>query len=357
MTTALDPTSTTPAAAEGGGAKIPSVPDTMPAIAADRYGSADVLELRTVPVPTPAADQVLIRVRAAGVGRGVWHLMTGTPLVIRLGFGLRAPKRPVLGMEVSGTVEAVGSEVTRFAPGDEVFGMGLSTYAAFAVAPEAKLALRPEGLTPVEAAAMCDSASTALQAVRDHAQVSAGQRVLVLGGSGGVGSYAVQIAKAQGAHVTATARTPKVEFVRGLGADEVIDHRTTDPTDLPAGAPRYDAIIDIGGNNPLRRLRGVLAPEGTLVIVGGEQAGGGLLAGFGRQIWASIRSLTTRQTLKTFIAAEDHAHLEDLATLVAAGDVRPSVDRTYPLAETAAALHALEAGEVRGKLVIEVDPA
>lgn len=357
MTTALDPTSPTPTSTEDGGAKISSVPETMPAIAADRYGSADVLELRTVPVPTPDADQVLIRVRAAGVGRGVWHLMTGTPLVIRLGFGLRGPKRPVLGMEVAGTVEAVGSDVTRFAPGDEVFGMGLSTYAAYAVAPEAKLARRPEALTPVEAAAMCDSASTALQAVRDHANVQAGQRVLILGGSGGVGSYAVQIAKAQGAHVTATAGTPKVEFVRGLGADEVIDHRTSDPTELPAGAPRYDAIIDIGGNNPLRRLRSALAPEGTLVIVGGEQASGKVLAGFGRNIWATLRSLATRQTLKMFVATEDHAYLEDLVALVVAGDVRPSVDRTYPLDETAAALHALEAGEARGKLVIEVDPA
>ncbi|MCB0970325.1 MAG: NAD(P)-dependent alcohol dehydrogenase [Acidimicrobiales bacterium] len=327
----------------------------MPAVVGDRYGSAEVLELRTAPTPTPGAGEVLVRVRAAGVSRGVWHLMKGHPLVVRLGFGLRSPKRPIPGLELSGTVVEVGEAVTRFSPGDEVFGMGLSTYAAYAVAPEAKLARRPEGLTPVEAAAMSDSASTALQAVRDHAGVVAGQRVLILGGSGGVGTFAVQIAKALGAEVTATASTAKVDLVRSLGADEVIDHRTTDATDLVTGAAPYDAIIDIGGNTPLRRLRRALAPEGTLVIVGGEQSDGKILAGFGRNIWATLRSLATRQTLKMFIAEEDHAYLEDLAALVAAGDVRPSVDRTYPLADAAQALDRLEAGEARGKLVIAVD--
>src|SRR5215203_5703730 len=259
----------------------------MKAIVQDEYGSPDVLELRDIDIPEIAHDEVLVRVHAAGVGRDVWHVMAGLPFPIRLaGYGLRAPKNPVLGSDVAGVVEAVGKDVSRFRPGDEVFGIGKGSYAEYARAPEDKLAPKPENLTFEQAAVLAIYGSTALQALRDHGKVEPGQEVLVIGASGGVGTYAVQIAKAFGVQVTGVCSTQKVEVVRSIGADYVIDYRRED---FAEGDKRYDLILDIGGNSSLTRLRRALASRGTLVIVGGE-GGGRWLGGLERQLWATMLS-------------------------------------------------------------------
>jgi len=323
----------------------------MQAIVHDAYGSTDVLELRDVDVPEIAADEVLLRVHAAGVDRGVWHVMTGLPYPIRLaGFGLSAPKNPVLGMDVAGVVEAVGASVTRFQPGDEVFGIGKGTFAEFARVPETKLALKPANLTFEQAAAVAVSGLTALQGLRDRAHLEAGQHLLIIGASGGVGTYAVQLAKAFGAHVTAVCSTTKVDLVRSLGADRVIDY-TRD--DFAQGTERYDAILDIGGNSSLARLRQVLASAGTLVIAGGE-TDGRWLGGSDRQIRALVLSLFVSQRLVTYVCRENHADLLVLKELIESGQVTPVVDRTYPLSEAAKAIAYLKEGHARGKVVITV---
>ncbi|WP_421118541.1 NAD(P)-dependent alcohol dehydrogenase [Aquihabitans daechungensis] len=255
-----------------------------------------------------------------------------------------------MGTELAGTVVAVGEDVTRFVVGDEVFGYAKGTCATFAVAKEEKLAHRPDGVTPEQAAALVDSASTALQAVRDHAEVRAGQRVLVLGASGGVGSFAVQIAKARGAEVTGTASTAKISFVADLGADHVIDHTTSDP--LATEQP-FDVIIDIGGNRPVKAMRRVLAADGTLVIVGGE-GGGKLTGGFQRQLLAPARAIGSSQRVKTVVATEHHRFLDDLAQMVVAGDLIPAIDQTHRLADTRIALERMEAGRIRGKDLVEI---
>ena len=249
----------------------------MKAIVRDIYGPPDVLELRDIDKPEVADDEVLVSVRAAGVGRDVWHVMTGLPYPIRLaGFGFRAPKNPVIGSDVAGVVEEVGKNVTRFQPGDEVFGIGKGAYAEYVCAREDKLAPKPANLTFEQAAVVAISGSTALQALRDHGRVEPGQEVLIIGASGGVGTYAVQLAKAFGAQVTGVCSTTKVEMVRSIGADHVIDY-TRD--DFAGGDQRYDLILDIGGNSSLARLRRALTPRGTLVITGGE-TDGRLLGGF-----------------------------------------------------------------------------
>jgi NADPH:quinone reductase-like Zn-dependent oxidoreductase len=323
----------------------------MKAIAQDTYGSTDVLELRDIDTPEPADDEVLVRVRAAGVDRGVWHVMTGLPYPIRLaGYGLRTPKNPVPGMDLAGVVEAVGKDVTRFRPGDEVFGVGKGTFAEYARAAESKLAPKPAKLTFGQAAAVAISGLTALQGLRDHGKVRPGQRVLVIGASGGVGSYAVQLAKAFGAEVTGVSSTTKVDLVRSLGADHVIDYTSAD---FAAGDPRYDVILDIGGNSSLSRLRRALAPKGTLVIAGGE-TGGRWLGGFDRAIRAVLLSRFVGQQLKTYVSKENYQDMIVLAELVEAGKVTPAVDRTYPLAEAAKAIRYVEDGHARGKVVITV---
>ena len=323
---------------------------TMRAIVQDRYGSADVLELREIPRPAIGATDVLVRVASAGVDRGVWHLMTGLPYPTRLGFGLRRPRQPVPGMDLAGEVVAVGSDVTRFAEGDLVFGIGTGTFAEHARAPQEKLAPLPRGLDLVAAGALAVSGSAALQAVEDHGRVEAGQRVLVLGASGGVGSYAVQIAVALGAEVTGVASASKLDLVHELGARQVVDHRSTDPLD---GSAHYDVIVDTGGNRRLRDLRRALAPHGTLVIVGGE-GGGRWLGGLDRQARAVATSAFTRQRLTTFVAKEDAAHLERLADLVERNGVTPMIGGTFPLGRAADAIRHLEAGSARGKALLEV---
>jgi NADPH:quinone reductase-like Zn-dependent oxidoreductase len=323
----------------------------MKAIVHDTYGSADVLELRDVDRPVIADDEVLVRVHAAGVDRGVWHVMTGLPYPIRLaGYGLRAPKNPVLGMDLAGVVEAVGKDVTRFQPGEEVFGIGKGAFAEYARVPEENLAPMPANLSFQQAAVVAISGLTALQGVRDHGRVGAGHKVLIIGASGGVGSYAVQLAKAFGAEVTAVCSGTKVEMVRSLGADHVIDY-TRD--DFAKGQQRYDVILDIGGNSSLSRLRRALAPKGTLVIMGGE-TDGRWLGGSDRQVRALLMSPFISQRMGTFICKENHEDMLVLKEFIEAGKVRPVIDRTYPLSEVPKALRYLEEGHARGKVVITV---
>jgi NADPH:quinone reductase-like Zn-dependent oxidoreductase len=278
--------------------------------------------------------------------------MTGKPYLMRLmGFGFRRPKNPVMGLEVSGTVAAVGASVTRFKVGDEVFGIGQGTFAEYARAREDKLARKPATLTFEQAAVVGISGATALQSVCDAGRVRAGQRVLIIGASGGVGSFAVQIAKAMGAEVTAVCSAAKADLVRSLGADHVIDYARADFAD---GSQRYDLILDMGGNSPLSRLRRALAPEGTLVFVGGEH-GGDITGGFfGRPLMALALSPFTRQRFAWFLNKEHFESLELLAGLIEAGKVTPAIDRVYPLHQAPDAMRELEAGRVRGKIAIKV---
>jgi NADPH:quinone reductase-like Zn-dependent oxidoreductase len=331
---------------------VAMTPTTMTAVVQHRYGpsGSEVLEIAEVPVPSPGPGEVLVEVRAAGVDRGVWHLMTGRPLVVRGGFGLRRPKQPTPGLDLAGVVVAVGPDVDDPAVGEEVFGVGTGAYADYAVAPAEKLATKPAELSFEEAAAVPISGMTALQAVHEQAEVRAGEHVLVLGASGGVGSYVVQVAHAAGAHVTGVASTGKLDLVRSLGADDVVDYTTTDVT---AGDARFDVIIDIGGNTPLRRLRRILTPRGRLVIVGGEN-GGALLGGVDRQLRAVVLSPFVSQSLGFFVSKERREDIEALRDLIEEGAVTPAVDRTYPLEGAPAAVDDLAAGRIRGKAVVTV---
>ena len=324
----------------------------MNAIVQDSYGDAeDVLRLEHIATPEPGDNQVLIRVKAAGVDRGVWHLMTGLPYPLRFaGFGVRVPKQRVRGGDVAGRVESVGTNVTTLRAGDEVFGFADGTYAEYALARPDKLAPLPTNLSFEQAAAVPVSALTALQALRDRAHVQPGQQVLIIGASGGVGTFAVQIAKAFGAEVTGVCSTSKVELVRSIGADRVIDYTRQD---IAANGDRYDVIVDIGGNRPLRQLRQALTACGTLVITGGEN-GGRWLGGTDRQLRAMAWSPFLRQQLGTFVCSENSADLGVLAGLIESGQVTPVIDRTYPLADVPAAIRYLQDGQARGKLVISI---
>jgi NADPH:quinone reductase-like Zn-dependent oxidoreductase len=322
---------------------------TMRAVVQDRYGSSEVLRPARVARPVLADDEVLLHVHAAGLDRGTEHLMTGKPYVARLFVGLRKPKNPIPGRDAAGTVAAVGSSVTRFAIGDEVYGVAPGSFAEYAVAPEDKLARKPKNLSFAQAAAIPVSAGTALQALVDAGRVQAGQSVLVVGASGGVGTYAVQLAKAFGAEVTGVSSTAKVDLVKSLGADHVIDYTREDFVD---GTRRYDLILDIGGSTPVRRLRRALRPRGTLVFVGGENSGN--LTGLGRQLRGVLISPFLRQRLVLLMAKERAADLERLSGLIEDGKVVPSVDRSYPLEESPDAMRLLEKGRVRGKVVITV---
>lgn len=327
---------------------------TMKAIVRDEYGPPDVLELRDIEKPEIADDEVLVHVHAAGVDRGVWHVMTGLPYPIRLaGYGFRAPTNPIIGADVAGVVEAVGENVTRFQPGDEVFGIGKGTFAdaEYALAREDKLAPRPENLTFEQAAVVAISGLTALQGLRDHGKVRPGQEVLIIGASGGVGTYAVQLAKAFGARVTGVCSTAKVEMVRSIGADHVIDYTRED---FSEGDQRYDVILDIGGNSSLSRLRRALTPKGTLVITGGE-GGGRWLGGTDRQLRALALSPFVGQKLGTFINKENNEDMIVLKELIESGKVTPVIDRAYPLAEVPEAIRYLEEGHAKGKVIITLE--
>jgi NADPH:quinone reductase-like Zn-dependent oxidoreductase len=334
----------------GGATSPPAAGSTMKAIVQGGYGSADVLHLARITPPEIAASEVLLRVHAAGVDRGAWHLMTGTPYLLRLGFGLRKPKNPVRGREVAGTVVAAGSAVTRFSAGDEVFGIGRGTFAQYAAAREDKLARKPANATFAQAAVVPVSALTALQALTDAGRVEQGHKVLVIGASGGVGSFAVQLAKAFGAEVTGVCSAAKLDLVRSLGADHVIDYATGDFAD---GAHHYDLILDIAGNPALSRLRRALAPAGTAVLVGGEE-GGSVTGGMDRQLRAVALSRFTSQRLTTCLCRERFADLERLSELIEAGQLTPCIDRTYPLDQVPEAMRHLAAGKARGKIAITI---
>ncbi|MGW7051579.1 NAD(P)-dependent alcohol dehydrogenase [Streptomyces sp. NPDC054887] len=316
------------------------------------YGPSSVLRLEEMAPPVPGAGEVLVRVRAASVDPGVWHLMAGKPYLIRaMGFGLRAPKSPVLGEGFAGSVEAVGAGVTRFRPGDEVYGACGGSFAEYACAKEANIARTPANLGFAQAAAVPVSACTALQAVRDAGRLAAGQRVLVIGAAGGVGHFAVQLAKVFGAHVTAVCGPGKADLVRSLGADEVVDYTREDPVD---GSRHYDLVLDTAGNRPLSALRRALTPRGTLVIIGGE-GGGDWIGGNGRQLLALLISPFSRHRLRG-LAVMNLAHddLRLLAELAEAGSVTPVIDRAYTLAGVPEAIDRLMEGHARGKLVVEL---
>ncbi|UVJ39942.1 NAD(P)-dependent alcohol dehydrogenase [Arthrobacter sp. CJ23] len=323
----------------------------MKAIVQDSYGEAGVLRLEDIGRPAPGGGEVLIRVGAAGVEQGVWHLMTGRPYLIRLfGFGLKKPKVQVRGREVAGVVEAVGAGVTRFQAGDEVFGTCEGSFAEYVCAKESLLAAKPANLTFEEAAVAPISGVTALQAVRDGGKVSAGQKVLVIGAGGGVGSFAIQVAKAFGAEVTGVCSTGKVELARSLGADHVIDY-TRD--DFAAAGVLYDVIIDTASSRPLSVLRTALGPRGTLVIVGGE-GGGKLTGGFERSLGAPLMSLFSGQKFKGLVSTENYRELEALAMLLEAGSVKPAIGKVFSLGEAPDAIRYMRGGRARGKAVVTV---
>jgi NADPH:quinone reductase-like Zn-dependent oxidoreductase len=309
----------------------------------------DVMRLDQVARPDIGDDEVLIQVRAAGVDRGTWHVMAGQPYLMRLlGFGFRGPRNRVPGLDVAGTVVAVGPAVTRFAVGDEVFGIARGSFAEYAAARESTLARRPAALSFEQAGAVAVSGLTALQGLRDAGRIKPGQKVLVIGASGGVGSYAVQIAKSFGAEVTGVCGTAKADLVRSIGADHVIDYTRADFAD---GQRHYDLILDIGGNSRLSRLRRALTPKGTLVIAGGE---GGKWTGVGRQLRALMLSPVVPQRLTMYISTHRQADLEALRQQVEAGHVTPVVGKAYPLPEVPEAIRHLESGRAQGKIAITV---
>lgn len=323
---------------------------TMQAILQTTWGTADRFRLGTHVRPTVGKGEVLLRVQAAGIDRGTWHLMAGKPYLMRLALGFRGPRNPVPGLDVAGVVVEVGPGVTRFQVGDEVFGISRGSFADYACAREDKLARKPSNFTFAQSAVTGVSGMTALQALRDAGRVKAGQRVLIVGASGGVGSYAVQLAKAFGAEVTGVCSTSKLELVRALGASRVIDYTKED---FSAGPERFDLILDIGGNSPLARLRKVLTPTGTIVFVGGED-GGALTGGMDRQLGAMFRSLFSKQRFVMKPPNENAADLEVLRELAEAGKFSPAIDSTWTLAQVPDAMRHLVAGKVAGKIAITV---
>ena len=325
---------------------------TMNAIVQDQYGTApeNVLRLAEIDRPRTGDDEILVRVRAASVDRGTWHMMAGLPYPVRLAVGLRAPKASNPGRSLAGVVASVGKNVTGLKPGDEVYGTCDGSFAEYASARAGRLALKPQNLSFEQAAAVPVSALTALQAVRDRAQVQAAQKVLIIGASGGVGTFAVQIAKAFGGEVTGVCSTAKADLVRGLGADHVVDY-TRD--DFAESGHRYDVILDIGGNSRLSHLRRALTDRGRLVIVGGE-TDGRWLGGFDRQLRAQLLSPLVSQKLGTFMASENSKDLSVLRELLESGEIAPAVDRTFPLSEVPTAIRYLQEGHARGKIVVTV---
>jgi NADPH:quinone reductase-like Zn-dependent oxidoreductase len=321
----------------------------MKAIVQDEYGSADVLRFEDVEAPVAGTGEVLLRVGAASAFIGDWHVMTGTPYAIRLVSGLRSPKQRVRGQDVAGTVEALGEDVTGFLVGDEVFGVGVGTFAENATARTDRLAPKPTNLSFEEAATVPTTGCTALQGLRNVGKVRSGQTVLVIGAAGGVGSFAVQIAKAFGAHVTGVSSTSKVDLVRSIGADEVIDYTREEIVD---GKRRFDVIFDTAGNREASYLRGALTPKGTLVLAGGE--GGGRWLGMGRVMRAKAVSPFVGQKMTNYLARPKADDLHVLKDLIEAGKLKPLIGATYPLSDVPDAMRELGTGHGRGKVVITV---
>jgi NADPH:quinone reductase-like Zn-dependent oxidoreductase len=323
--------------------------EVMRAIVQDRYGSADRLRLAQLGKPVIAPGEVLVHVRAAAVDRGTCHLMRGEPYLMRiLGFGFRKPKSRVPGLDVAGTVVTAGAEVTRFQPGDEVFGIARGSFADYAAARADMLVPKPARLNFEQAAVVAVSGLAAIKGLHTG-RITAGQKVLIIGASGGVGTYAVQIAKALGATVTGVASTAKVDLVRSIGADQVIDYTQED---WASGRSHYDLILDIGGNSHLSRLRRALTPRGTLVIAGGDAK----WIGVGRQLRALMLSPLIRQRLTTYVSgtSKRQADLETLSRYIEAGHLTPVVDATFQLADTPEAVRHLEGGRAKGKIAITV---
>ncbi|MEU2252725.1 NAD(P)-dependent alcohol dehydrogenase [Nocardia xishanensis] len=326
--------------------------DVMTAVVAPRYGNSDVLRVEDAPRPAPAENEVLVRVRAAAVASGDVHLLTGKPYLIRLmGFGVRKPKHPLIGHDFAGEVVAVGSAVTSCRIGDRVYGAtNFGAFAEYVCVDAATLAPMPAGLSFEQAAAVPDSGMTALQGLRDVGGVRTGQSVLINGASGGVGSFAVQIAKALGARVTAVCSTRHVEYLRGLGADRVIDYTTAD---FVGSAERYDVLLDLVGNRSLADCRKVLAPEGVFVSSAGSPGGEwiGPVLWIGRVV---VADLSTRRTMRPLLMKPRRADLEFLTELVESGKVRPVIEREYPLRDAAAAIAHVAEGHAQGKTVLVV---
>lgn len=330
----------------------PPTPDgRMKAIVQDTYGSADVLELREIETPVIDDDDVLVRVLAASAYLGDWHIMSGSPYLIRIaGYGLRTPKANVRGQDFAGRIEAVGKDVVSLRPGDEVFGTCDGSFAEYATARTDKLAPKPGNLSFDQAATVPTSGVTALQGLRDVGKVQPGQTVLIIGAGGAVGTFAVQIAKVFGAHVTGVCSTSATDMVRSIGADEIIDYTRAD---FVGTGQRYDVIVDTAGNRPLSQLRDALTKRGTLVIVGAE-GGGRWIGAIGRDLLALMQSPFVSQKLGTFIAKPNGTDLMVLKEMIEAGSVTPVVDATYPLVEVPEAIRYLEAGHARGKVVISI---
>jgi NADPH:quinone reductase-like Zn-dependent oxidoreductase len=319
----------------------------MKAMVQDKYGSADVLQARDIAKPEIGANEVLVRVRAASIHVGDWIVMTGSPFVMRFATGLRAPKNQVPGTDVAGTVEAVGAEVKELRPGDEVFGWAAGAFAEYASAPDHQFIRKPANLTFEHAAAVGVSASTALQLLRDNGKVQVGQKVLVNGASGGVGTFAVQIAKAFGAEVTGVTSTGNVDLVRSIGADHVVDYTKEDFT---AGRRRYDLILDNVGNHSMAQTRRALTPTGTLISNGGGHADGKL----GRTIRQMVVSMFVKQQAGPSVKTQNHDDLVALRDLVEAGKLTPVIDSTISLDQTPQAIARVAGGHTRGTIVIAV---
>ena len=322
----------------------------MQAIVQDRYGSADVLAPRAIDPPEIGDRDVLVRVRAASIHVGDVIVMTGSPYLMRLATGLRKPKNQVPGTDIAGTVEAVGKDVTQLRPGDDVFGWCTGAFAEYASASEGQFVLKPAALTFEQAAAVGVSATTALQLLRDNGHVQPGHKVLINGASGGVGTYAVQIAKAFGAEVTGVTSTKNLDMVRSIGADHVIDYTQED---FRKGGPRYDLILDNVGDRSMSETRRALTPDGTLISNGGGHAGGKL----SRVIRLTVVSMFVRQQGKPSPKIENRADLLVLKELVEAGKVTPVIDGAYPLRETPRAIGHVAAGHARGTVVLAIDSA
>ena len=321
----------------------------MQAIVHSRYGPPDALEVRDIEKPAISDDAVLVRVHAAAVGKGDWLTVRGLPYVARMRYGLPKPKHPVPGFDVAGRVEAVGPNVAQLRPGDAVFGWCDGSFAEYASVPEGQLALKPGNLTFEQAAAVPISGFAALQALRDTGGVQPGQTVVVIGASGGVGSFAVQLAKAFGAEVTGVCSTKSLEMVRSIGADHVIDYTQQDFTRT---GKRYDLILEMAGNRALADLRRALTPKGTLVLVGGS--GGRWFMGTGRTLRAVVVSPFVGQRLRSFFSKPRGADLVALKELIEAGKVTPVIDRTFPLSETPEAIRYVGERSTQGKIVITV---
>lgn len=323
----------------------------MNAIVLHQYGSPDVLNLEEVPKPTPKENEVLVKVHATSVNAGDWHLMRGDPFLIRLGAGLRKPKTKLLGADVAGQVEAVGSNVTQFRPGDAVFGdlsrYGFGAFAEYVAAPEDAFVLKPANHSFAQAAAVPEAAVTALQGLRDHGQIQPGQTVLINGASGGVGTFAVQIAKALGAEVTGVCSTGKVEMVRSIGADHVIDYTQEDFTQ---NGRHYDLILAVGGDVPISAYRRALSPQGRYVMIGGSS----MKQLFQAMFMGPWLSMTGSQKLGLMLVKPNQQDLAFVAELLETGKVVPVIDKAYPFSDLPDAIRYLEAGRAQGKVVINV---